>query len=279
MIKLTGSRMLGSNNMSWRRSLNFDMGTRDGSYVGRENIDLQIGPKSMLLEETAVGHTYTEVAWRKEVLNNCMSLHEERQCPSISTSKITPLGAKLNIKATTQDGNINSQSSTIRLQMASSKRKSYGTFNCEDDSNMDLLGAHYIGHTTFKSALSGSAHSSTNEMLQQSSFTVDNYTLLMRKSSGLSINYDMSTGEKDIYMMTRLAEVLYVFIELQRHSFVLGKQMGLDLLKVGKNTKLLRVKPKEKMRVETSVFEKKFVEMTSTMETKVKMREKVQDEL
>ncbi|TKY53045.1 ROS1 protein [Spatholobus suberectus] len=161
MTELTEAMILESNNMSWRRSLNFDMGTRDGSYVGRENLDLHIGKENMVLEETKVGLTYNQDIWMKGALNNCKSLLEETQHPSTSISKSNPLGAKLNANSvenknkkgqpTTQDGNIsNSQSSTIRLQMVGSKRKHSGTFNCADDSSMNLIGAHYNGLPSYQ---------------------------------------------------------------------------------------------------------------------------------
>ncbi|KAG4982251.1 hypothetical protein HKD37_10G027523 [Glycine soja] len=144
-----------SPNMSWRRSLNFDMGTRNESYVGREILDFHIGKENMVLEETKVGLTYKDT-WVKEALNVCMSLPEETQHPSTSISKCTSLGAKLNANSmenknrkgqtTAQDGNFNnSQISTIRLQMDGSKRKHSRTFNCADYSRMNRIGAHYNG--------------------------------------------------------------------------------------------------------------------------------------
>ncbi|KAL2992689.1 hypothetical protein AAZX31_10G061800 [Glycine max] len=144
-----------SPNMSWRRSLNFDMGTRNESYVGREILDFHIGKENMVLEETKVGLTYKDT-WVKEALNVCMSLPEETQHPSTSNSKCTSLGAKLNANSmenknrkgqtTAQDGNFNnSQISTIRLQMDGSKRKHSRTFNCADYSRMNRIGAHYNG--------------------------------------------------------------------------------------------------------------------------------------
>ncbi|KAK7392557.1 hypothetical protein VNO78_21000 [Psophocarpus tetragonolobus] len=164
MTELTEARMLESNNMSWRRSLNFDLGTREARYVGRENLDLQIGKENMVLEETEVGLTYNQATWMKEALNNCMSLSKETQHASASISKCTPLGAKLNAnsgenknkkgQATAQDGNIiNGQSSTIRLQTVGSKRRKYsGTFKTADDSSINMIGAHYNALSSYQTS-------------------------------------------------------------------------------------------------------------------------------
>ncbi|KAL2323138.1 hypothetical protein Fmac_027517 [Flemingia macrophylla] len=160
MTKLTEAMILESNDMSWRRCLNFDMRTRDGIYAGRENLDLLVGKENMLLEETKVGLTYNQDTWMKEALNNCMPLPDETQ-PSTSISRSTPLGAKLNAnsventnkkgQATAQDGNLsNNQSSTIRLQMVGSKRKHSGTFNHADESSLNLIGAHYNGLLSYQ---------------------------------------------------------------------------------------------------------------------------------
>ncbi|KAK7345415.1 hypothetical protein VNO77_16019 [Canavalia gladiata] len=155
MTELTEATILESNNMSWRRSLNFEIETRDGSYAGRENLDLHSGKENdLVLEETKVGLAYNRDTWM-QALNNDMSLPKETQNPSTSISKSNPLGTKLNAnsvvnknkrkcQATTQDGNIsNSQISMISLQMVSPNHS--GTIKCADDSSMNLIGAHYNG--------------------------------------------------------------------------------------------------------------------------------------
>ncbi|RZB86024.1 DNA glycosylase/AP lyase ROS1-like isoform X2 [Glycine soja] len=154
MTELTEAMILESN-MSWRRSLNFDIGN-----VGRENLDLDIGKENMVLEERKVGPTYKDT-WLKEAVNICMSLPEETQHPSTSISKCTSPGAKLNAnsvekknkkgRATAWGGNIsNSQSSSIRLQMVGSKRKHSDTFNRADDSSMNLIGVQYNGLPSYQ---------------------------------------------------------------------------------------------------------------------------------
>ncbi|CAJ1968741.1 unnamed protein product [Sphenostylis stenocarpa] len=155
MTGLTEAVILESNNMSWRRSLNSDMGTRDGRSVGRENLDLHIGNKNMVLEETKVCLAYSKDTW--------MPLPEGTQYPSTSISKYTPLGAKLDAnsvenknkegQATTQDGNISTnQSSAIRSHMVGSKRKYTASFNHADDSNMNLIGSHYNGLSSYQAS-------------------------------------------------------------------------------------------------------------------------------
>ncbi|XP_027363218.1 protein ROS1-like [Abrus precatorius] len=163
MKDLTEAMMLESNNMSWRRSLNFGMGTIEKSYAGRENLVLHIGKENnIVLEETKVGLAYNRDTRMKQALNNYMPLPEEMHDPSKSISTINPLGAKLNANSaenkhkrkgqlTTQNGNIsNSQVSTIRLQMDGSKRQHSGTIKCADDSDMNLIGAHYNGLPTYQ---------------------------------------------------------------------------------------------------------------------------------
>ncbi|KAH1216921.1 Protein ROS1 [Glycine max] len=157
ITELTEARMLESN-MSWRRSLNLDMGN-----VGRENLDLHTGKENLVLEERIVGPTYKDT-WLKEAVNICMSLPEETRRPSTSISKCTSAGSKLNAnsvekknkkgRATARGGNIsNSQSSSIRSQMVGSKRKHSGTFNRADDSSMNLIGVQYNGLPSYQTSI------------------------------------------------------------------------------------------------------------------------------
>ncbi|RDY12333.1 Protein ROS1, partial [Mucuna pruriens] len=142
MTELTEAMVLESNNMSWRRSY-FNMGTSDGSYVGRENLDLYIGKENnMVLEEAKVGITYNQNTWMKEALNSCMPFPEETQHLSTSTSKNTLLGAKLNANFV--------ENTNKKGQVVGSKRKHSGIFNCADDSNINLFGAHYNGLPSYQ---------------------------------------------------------------------------------------------------------------------------------
>ncbi|KAK7279492.1 hypothetical protein RJT34_24545 [Clitoria ternatea] len=162
MAELTEAMVLESNNMSWRRSLNYDIGTKDGNSAGRENLDLHIAKENIMLEETKVGLTYDRDIWMKQSLNNKMLLPEETQDPSAPVSKSNSLGAKLNAntvenknnrkgQATAQDANISdSQVSSIRLEMVGSKRKHSDTISWPDDSSMNLIGANYNGLSSYQ---------------------------------------------------------------------------------------------------------------------------------
>jgi len=146
MTGLTEAFVHHSNNMSWRRSSN--------------NLDLHNGKEILVLEETKVGRSYNQDTWINATLANCIPLPEGTQDPSTSISEYTHLGAKLNAnsvgnknkgQATTQDGNIsNCQSSTIRSQMVGTKRKYSCSFSHADDSNMNLIGAHFNGLPSYQ---------------------------------------------------------------------------------------------------------------------------------
>ncbi|XP_061368715.1 protein ROS1A-like [Gastrolobium bilobum] len=83
-----------SNKMSWRRSLNSDVGKRDESSAGRENLNVYIGKENtVVIEDTHVDLGSDQNTRMKLALNKYMSVPEDIQASGTSSKRDLP-GAK-----------------------------------------------------------------------------------------------------------------------------------------------------------------------------------------